>query len=159
MSRIVVNKWSPLTCSCELLIQYDADLGWDGGVTILNTFTNSSGQTYTTTRCADHSVLTLNQSHAAIWDEHQRKEIVRAYLLANVSALAQTKTNLDGSTYLDFKDGISFLVTFTGTGASRVVNITIQGAPNGTITDTIRNAVYNFLTNKKPAWANRVVIS
>jgi hypothetical protein len=126
---MVTNRWSPDTCDCVIEYEFDADL-------------DESSRTHTGNKvvkdCPEHSGLgTPSSFFNAILDENQRKNITRQDLLENVGDLAESLP--DGG--LDFKNGISFSFSWTGSDADRVLHIQISGytltAPQRTTVQTI----------------------
>lgn len=158
MGTVKYQHWVPMTCGCEIEFSFDEGTDWQN-VQVIAQRTDAAGNVRKTMLCANHQNVPLSDIHATIWDEHKRKEAARAYILANVSSVTQTFTNADGSTYRDFKPGITFQVTFTGTDKNRIVNVSLPGAPTGTITNSIKTAFNALLVAINPLWSGKVVLS
>jgi len=137
--NITYQNWSPDTCGCKVEEKWDKD-DPQAGVSFNKVITKCSAHT----SVADEDLFGVLYANSD--GENKRKNQVRKLLTEDVGlALGELKTNTDGSTYLDFKNGIDLEWSFTGTGVDRVLTISVKGI---TLNATKRNAINSFCTTK-----------
>jgi hypothetical protein len=116
------TRWTPDTCGC--VVEYQ----WDDAVP-------DDQRTHTVKNmvaCPAHVLIpTHDANFDAVIDENSRKNLAKSDLLSRFPVLAQTIINADGSTYLDFKPGITASFTQNFVGKGRVLTITF---PAGMLT-------------------------
>lgn len=108
------NVWTPDTCDCQVIYEFDDELPADQRV-------------HTFKRITKHDVtlplLTGEQEYEAILENNIRKSKVHTQLLT-ISTLIQT--NPDGS--IGLKNGVTMNWSWVGVGASKVLSISVSGA-------------------------------
>lgn len=139
--------WRPDTCECEVEEIYEGDTIKGGGV-VLN-------------KCTAHASVPDAALYGVLYSnadgENKRKNLIERALLGFEGTnfgLHETVVNSDGSTTVRFKNGISFTWSFSGTGAGRVLNVSVVGA---TLTTPQKNAVTTFAQTK--FGAGKVIIT
>lgn len=165
MAKPTIYRWSPTTCDCEIY-QYMDENG-DFSYVTADEAEQLLQQIYTqypdttkkpeewakqkkqTKRCPEHQGLSDGaQLGQVMRDEDSRKSRVLRGLLGyegfNLN-LQQTKTNEDGSTYIDFKNGVSVSWEWVGTGADRVLQVSISGS---NLTINQKSTLQNFCDTK-----------
>lgn len=115
------QNWKPDTCACVVEEEYDRD-NPDAA------FTCSA----VISKCPAHSAVSDANLYGVLYansdGENKRKNKVHGFMLNNLSTLTEIKTSENGSSYIEFKNGINVSWNWTGTGASRVLQVTVTGA-------------------------------
>lgn len=128
--------WSPDTCECILEYQWDDTTPEDNRPITLSTIIN---------KCSIHSSLnTNNDVWNSINEENPRKNITRQLLLDNAPSTLYDIIDATNGTR-EFKNGISFNWSWTGTAPNRVLNISVTGI---TLTNAQKNTIRNILNNR-----------
>lgn len=129
-----MKTWKPDTCDCLVEEIYEG--------------TNIVGGGQVLRKCSVHQAVPDVNLYGILYSnpdgENKRKNLLRRALLGFEGFslnLEETKTNPDGSTYLEFKNGITVTFTWTGEGDSRVLQLQITGV---NLTTNQRNLVRNF---------------
>lgn len=133
-----MKTWKPDTCECLVEEIYEG--------------TNIVGGGQVVRKCEDHSTVPDNELYGVLYanpdGENKRKNQVMRGLLGyegfNLN-LQETKTNPDGSTSIDFKNGISVSWQFSGVGKDRVLQITVIGV---NLTNNQKTTIRNFCNKK-----------
>ena len=113
---IQTTRWKPDTCGCSVDYTWDDTTSEDARV---HTFSEVIGV------CPDHLGLTGVSIYNAIKGENTRKNILEGDLLLD-SKFGEDVTK-DGKTLKQFKEGISYDWSFTGSDDIRVLHVTISG--------------------------------
>ena len=116
---ININQWSPDTCGCTI------EYSWDDSV-------SAELRTHSATRivkaCLAHDGLkndTANH-YDKVRNENVRKNKAHGQLLA-LSQIGDVVLQPNGETYFQLKNGITINYSFTGTGADRVLSVSVVG--------------------------------
>jgi ABC-type transporter MlaC component len=139
---IHVTRWSPDTCDC--IIEYE----WDDSAPPENRQHNLSNYVRT---CTFHqSLATDSTKYSTVVDENTRKNHTLGLALDNGPASLfdeSNDTDNDGNTVTvrTLKRSITFNWSWTGTGASRVLNVTFIGI---SLTNQQKNTIRNILNNR-----------
>lgn len=113
------TRWMPDTCRCCIDYSWDTDADQATRVHTLASVVK---------KCPDHSLLNDGQIFAILSGENNRKNKVRSAALNLLSSdLSDTFTDEQGNVYIDFKKGISFDWSWSGSGEARVLNIRFIG--------------------------------
>lgn len=160
-----IYRWSPTTCNCEIYEYVDENGNFsyitaDEAEQLLQQIYAQYPETTkkpaewvkqkkATKYCPDHQGLVDGAELGQVMrDEDKRKSQVLRGLLGYEGFslnLEQTKTNEDGSTYIDFKNGITVSWQWSGQGADRVLQVTINGI---NLTANQKNTLKNFCNTK-----------
>lgn len=140
-------RWKPDTCECSVNETHDPETNEWGAE---ETYTNPRGEVFNTVRCAAHSsILDANVLYGVLHKnpdgENKRKNQVERLLLGHdsIKNLGLEQINADGAVV--FKNGVDMNWSFTGTGASRVLRISVSGV---TLTTQQKNAIKSFADTK-----------
>ena len=160
-----IYRWRPTTCNCEIY-EYKDENGVFSYITpeeaeqflvqIYNQYPETTKkpeqwnkQKKPTKRCPEHaSLLNDSQLGNVMIDEDRRKSGVLRALLGHEGFslnLHDTKTNADGTSYIDFKNGISVSWQWTGLGTERILQMGVTGA---NLTTNQKNTLQNFCNTK-----------
>ena len=103
-------------------------------------------------KCSAHSSVPDDQLYGVLYSnvdgENKRKnQVVRALLgyegfSVNLEA---TFTNPDGSSYIDFKNGVTVTWSYSGSGTSRILTIFLVGV---NLTNAQKTTINNFCTTR-----------
>ena len=125
---IKTTVWSPDTCKCTHAYQWDSDLPDDLRVhTPVDFYLDTNGNRIDCVVCPDHAGLTTLQAHDVVRKENTSKNKLIGHMLENIPKLAKVKNNPNGNSSKMPADGVSFDVTFTGTGNARTMTTKING--------------------------------
>lgn len=112
---IQTTRWSPDTCGCKVEYTWDDTVPQEQRIHTFSKLVNT---------CSDHNSLTDKACYDILNDENLRKNNTLGLIRKNHPSLTQTYTNPDGTTYIDFAPGKEPLWQFSGTGDTRVLEIT-----------------------------------
>ena len=113
------TRWSPDTCACVMEYEWDETLPVDARMHAIKNVVNV---------CSFHSSAASDKSahFSLVIDENSRKNKIYGQLL-NVSNITEILTQDDGSQVVQLKKGITFNWSWSGTGSSRIVTISVTG--------------------------------
>lgn len=122
-------RWRPDTCACEINETYDTGTDtWDAE----ETYINPDGKVFNTYRCLAHEEITDAKElygvlHKNPDGENRIKNELEAEFLKD-NNIAQDVVGQDGNTIRQYKNGVEFNWSFSGTGRNRLLNVGIKGA-------------------------------
>lgn len=114
------NQWSPDTCGCILEYEWDDSLPAASRVHTIKSVIKA---------CAVHDSFAGNQSghYQSVLRENQSKNKVYGQLIAIPEISEEFTIDSSGNIGRRLKSGIRFLWSFSGSGDSRILSISISG--------------------------------
>jgi hypothetical protein len=110
---ILKTNWEPDTCSCKVIQSKDTVTN----ITSLDTYSNT---------CSFHSSISNSSTrYSTFLAENQRKNNTLRLALVNLSAQLAGTDPVSGA--ISLKQGIIFNWSFSGTGETRVLDISFSG--------------------------------
>ena len=125
-------RWKPDTCECVITETHDD---------VANTWSGVPES-----KCPAHAAVADNALYGVLHTnpdgENKRKNLVHKALLETGSlSLSQTVIGPDGSGTLQFKPGIAFSWSWSGSNGSRVLTISVTGV---TLTTAQKNTIRTY---------------
>ena len=128
-----ITRFSPDTCECVIEYSWDSESTEANRTHTLSNYVN---------KCSAHQGLATDQDRwNAVFEENPRKNIARKLLLDN--APTAVFDIIYGNR--EFKSGISFNFSWSGTAPNRTLTISLTGV---TLTNQQRNTIQNALNNR-----------
>ena len=132
---IKTTRWGPDTCQCEIEYQWDDSLP-------VNQIITTPGNVVK--RCSIHSGLASNDIvFSTLFEENPRKNGARQVLLDNAPTSVYDVIDAGGTR--EFKNGINFSWTWSGTAPNRILTINISGI---NLTNQQRNTIQTKLNER-----------